>query len=288
MITQKSKNITTIASEILQSHFETSQEFRNEFSGYIHFYAQKFTHLLSEEQYEEFERIFEEVCKSQYFQGYYLMLEILKDEDTHLTNEFIEQPIGFLTDEVPNMLRKAYQETIKEIIRTAPTQKFVMWMITNFEDIFDLVNQVILDITCLGSRKALLDERNSRGVKEIEENKSLLGNGYDYNFISPQAYIKIQTVTSKVETWDIHWWSTIKDGQERIGDITVIVIETPNEEVNGFILNIQILNVMAEHEITAFSQKIATRFSNRNSIELSNILVNVAVVEEFYQLVPQT
>ncbi|NLP52184.1 hypothetical protein [Bacillus sp. RO1] len=285
---EKSKYTTTVTSEILQSHFETNQEFRDEFSGYIYFYAQKFKKQLREEQHDEFERIFEEVCKSQFFQGYYLMLEILRDEDTNLPQEFLEQPIGVLTNEVPSMLRKAYQETLKEIIRTAPTQKYVMWMITNYENIYDLVNQVIFDITCLGSRKALLDERLKRDIQEIKESKTLLGNGYDLNFITPQTYIKLQTINSQVETWDIHWWSTVNDERERVGDITAIAINTPNEEVNGYILNIQMLNIIADHEITSFSQKIAYRFSNRNQIPLPNVLVNVSVVEEFYQLVPQT
>lgn len=285
---EKSKYTTTVTSEILQSHFETNQEFRDEFSGYIYFYAQKFKTQLREEQHDEFERIFEEVCKSQFFQGYYLMLEILRDEDTNLPQEFLEQPIGVLTNEVPSMLRKAYQETLKEIIRTAPTQKYVMWMITNYENIYDLVNQVIFDITCLGSRKALLDERLKRDIQEKEESKTLLGNGYDLNFITPQTYMKLQTLNSQVETWDIHWWSTINNERERVGDITAIIINTPNEEVNGYILNIQMLNIIADHEITAFSQKIAYRFSNRNQIPLPNILVNVSVVEEFYQLIPQT
>ncbi|MFE7064200.1 hypothetical protein ACFVAD_18885 [Sutcliffiella sp. NPDC057660] len=278
------KKLTKVASECLQTHFERNKDFRDEFMGYIYFYSQKFLHILKEEYHSEFEKVFEEVTKSQFYQGYYLMLEIINDNETVIQPEFLTQPIGYLTNEVPGMLNEGFKGKLKDIIRTSITQNFVLWMITKFEDVFDLLNQVIYDITCLGARQALIDERNKLEENTSAQNQCWLGDGYDYNFISPQAYIILKTKTPQIESWDIQWWSTLNNSR-KIGEVTALHVVTPEEEINGYILNIQISKQMAESEIMNAARLLSTILSTRNNIEFSDMLINVSIVEESFQLV---
>lgn len=262
----------------LKIKLEQDTEFKEEFMELIGFYSAKLYQFIPEgDSREEFDEYFFNMAKSQYFQGYQIMIELLNDDTTKLSEDFLSQPKGGLKNEVPRLLKTALEEVLQETVKTEGTKKLVMWLITRFEDIYDIVNQTVLELTYMGAYLAIQEEKQKRGLTiQNESSDLLLGNVSDLIFLTPQLYmIPTYVVVNNedvLESWDIIWWSAISN--DKAGEITIIQSSQEYQEFNLKIsLQEQIREKERENIISYLIQTLQNQSENKKTITVTNYIV---------------
>ncbi|MCM3443598.1 hypothetical protein [Metabacillus halosaccharovorans] len=278
---EKNEEQVKITNTKLTQLFEQDHDFKSEFLGVFNFYSQKFYRIIKkDEEKKQFDELFFEALKSQFFNGYLLAREIMVDENSSFPDEFFTQPVGFLTDEVPKILRNALKENLDSVIRTELTQKFIMRLLQRFENVYDLIKQTIFDVTCLGARQAFLDIKEDKDLKTtVEPIDTWLSNVNDIEFYTPQLFITPVIKNELAESWELHWWSSLNNNI-KAGDITILKVQSA--EKDSYILNIFLHQSIYEAERQKISEYIIGAFSNRNNIPLELISPNIAVIEDYY------
>lgn len=278
---QKTDNQAQLTEKRLKDLFEHNHDFKADFLGVFNFYSQKFYRVIkNEEDKRKFDEAFFEATKSQFYNGYYLTREIMLDENSNFPDEFFTQPIGYLTEEIPHILRQALQDSVNEVIRTELTQKFIMWLLQNFEDVYDLIKQTIFDIACLGARQAFLDTKEDKGLQSTSEPvEGWLSNLNDIEFLTPQVFLTPIVKNELAESWELHYWSSLNNSS-KAGDVTILKIK--NEEKETYLINIGLHQSLYETERQRISEYILSSIANRNNIGFEFIAPNIAVIEDYY------
>ncbi|NRD81110.1 hypothetical protein HPT25_27855 [Bacillus sp. BRMEA1] len=280
-IQETEKTLIKVTEHRMRDLFDHNDNFKADFFGVFNFYSQKFYRIIKgEEEQRSFDEIFFEAAKSQFLNGYYLAREVLADENSVFPDEFFTQPIGYLTEEVPGILKQAMQDTLDDMIRTDLTQKFIMWLLQNYEDVYDLVKQTIFDIACLGARQAFLDIKEEKNLENnIEPIEGWLSNLNDIEFLTPQLFLTPIVKNELAESWELHYWSTLNN-TSKAGDVTILKIT--NDEKDTYLINIGLHQSIYETERQRISEYILSAISNRNNIAFENIVPNIAVIEDYY------
>lgn len=270
----KIENIDNYIELKLKLLFENNKEFTEEFMLIMEFYSSKFYDFIPEETLRnEFDEALFLTAKSQYFLGYKIILEILNDEDSNIDNEFLTQPTGYLKNEIPNIFRLIYENPLDEI-KTENAKKLVMWLITRFEDTFDLINQTIFELTCLGAHLALKEEIEKRKLTvSNNDNSLLLGNANDLNYINPQLYMIATIKSNEIEKWDIYWSSSIAN--DKAGEITVL--DNNNTIHLNILLHEQIRKVEQDNIINFVGSLL-----NENKDKETNLNISVFIISEMF------
>jgi hypothetical protein len=281
-MTRNSKDLSQYAEDKLRIHFEEDNQFLQELAFLVTFYSNKFYQFLNNEDElrKEFDDSFFEVAKSQIFQGYYLMVEIINDPETSLGEEFFSLPDGYIKEEVPVMLKEALGDSFDQLRKTEAAQKFSMWLITRYENIYDIVNQTLFDLLCTGAFQALIDERDKLHIKpdNMDKVELLLGNPSSLNFINPQIFMTATGVNDNFEIWDLRWWSSYNN-LEKAGGVTVLTVN--NNNVKNYMLNIEVHQTIHPSEREQVVEYLALRLTSNNDIPISDIQINLAVVEDY-------
>lgn len=306
MATVKNKEevIHEYSQEKLTNHFKNNNQFVKDFATMFYFYSSKFNQTISEEYHDEFQNMLYESAKTQYYNGYFIAREFIEHEETVIPDEWLSQTEGMMKEQIPSMLFEAGGGDFHEIIRTETSQKLVRWCITKFEDIRDLLQEVLIDITLLGSLRAILDEKDTKGIKTvINENREIQGILAAYNdlyFVDPQKYLMCLLHNQGSETWEIHLWSSLQLPNTKIGEITLhhlsksdlnamsnylpayqgTSVEMENREKIYISISIIVLN--NESEIDALVERIIESIVERNSINRENIALNVSIINRYF------
>lgn len=277
------KDLTQYASDKLRAHFENDSTFLEEFMETLGFYSLKFHRFFkTEEDLKEFNDALYQMSKSQIFQGYYLMLEIIHDEGTDLPAEFFNRPDGYIRQDAPMLLRQALGDALKDVVKTDNTQKFTMWLIKRFEDVYDLIDQTIYDLASLGSFQALLDERAKRNITlDVEPQEMLLGDAGDLIVLNPQIQMVATGKSDTFESWVFQFWST-HTNSDKIGE--VVILSFLDSDKLRYLLNIQIHESISEIERESMVEKISILLAARNDVKKEDIQIQLAVVKDFYLL----
>ncbi|MFD1736245.1 hypothetical protein ACFSCX_06660 [Bacillus salitolerans] len=273
-------NVLKETEAILKEKFEQNDDFKTELFLLYNVYAPKYLRFVKDEMGQKrLQDMFFEAIKGQIFHGYYLIRELLADENTHISNEFLGQPIGYLTNEVPLLLGQALGDNSRELIKTEVGHKFLMWLITNYEGTFDLAKQVLWDLTCLGARQALLDEKESKNIgSNIEKVEGLLSVLNDLEFLTPQLYLSAAVVTDSVEMWEINYWNSYRN-HHKAGDVSVIKVE--NQDETGYLVAINLHVSIFKEERESIVTHLVGKLVERNNINPSALSISVGIVEEY-------
>jgi len=302
-IKSKEDIINEYTQEKLTYHFKNNDKFVEDFATMFYFYSSKFNHIVSEEYLEEFENMLYESAKSQYYNGYYIAREFIEHEETVIPNEWLSKTEGIIKEQIPSMLFEAGGGEFHEIIRTETSQKLVRWCITKFEDIRGLLQEAFVDITLLGSLRAFLDEKETRGVlttsDQNKELQGLLASYTDLYFVDPQKYLMCLLHNQGSETWEIHLWSSLQLLNTKIGEVTLhnlnrndltsmynhlpVYEGTPVEMANNekIYVSISILELMNEGEINALVDNVVKSIEIRNGISQDNIALTVSIISRY-------
>ncbi len=268
----------------LTSHFENNLTFKAQFYFMEEYYLSKFIPIIKETDQDEFISLFNKSVKSQYYTGYYMIRELLEIEGTNL-DEGLTQLEGYLTEEIPHLIKQATGHNFDEAIISEDMQKMILWGITKYEDIRTLLKQTAFDIVCLGAKQALLDERDNKGMEKEENHlKGLIGSIYDYDFIVPQLFLGDPLVSEGVELWPVMWWSSIKEDSKQAGEVIIGKFNTDGESY--YQLKIYLKSVVSEREMQYISTMLLTRMME-NNIERDKITLSLAVVDDFYTFVQE-
>lgn len=281
-MTKQAKDLSQYAEDKLRIHFEEDNQFLQELAFLVAFYSNKFYQFLNneDESRKEFDDAFFEVAKSQIFQGYYLMVEMLNDPDTDLGREFFSLPEGYIKEEVPGMIKVGLGDSFDQLRKTEAAQKFSMWLITKYENIYNIANQTLFDLLCIGAYQALIDERNKEQISPdiIENAELLLGNPSTLNFINPQIYMTAIGINNDFEIWDLRWWSSYNN-LEKAGGVTVLTFNHNN--VKNYMLNIEIHQTIHPSEREQVVEYLSIRLASNNDIPVSDIQINLSVIEDY-------
>lgn len=272
----------------IMSHYQNSSEFNKKFIQMEKYYHLKLASLIKEKDKEKFKERFFGGIKAQFFNGYYIIQEVLSLDDTKLEDNWLIQPEGYITQQVPKIIRDITNEN-EEAIYSPEMRRFKMWMITTYEDVLEEINQTAFDVLCLGANQALLDIRDKRGLVSVTTNNveiaGKLASYNDISFITPQVFLEHRTLTNNAEIWNMSFWDSINTSDSKAGEVSIITI--PQGEDNVFDLNIMISNRLSEVERKDLVEAILYTFMENNNIKRDSIILHFAVVEDFFILVQE-
>ncbi|WP_066412906.1 hypothetical protein [Sutcliffiella cohnii] len=298
----REKEIHKFSQEQLTEHFNNNNQFIKDYATMFYYYANTFNNIVSEDMREEFQSRLYESVKTQYYNGYFIAREFLAHEETEVPDGWLTQPEGIMKQQIPPMLFDAAGGDFAEIVRTETSQKLVSWSITKFENIRSLLQEVIIDVTLLGSFRAFIDERNIRGLNvrasgnEVE--MGILAPYNDFHFIDPQKYLLCLLNHQDTEVWEIHLWSSIQVEKTKVGEVSIhrLTNQTLQSmynnlpiyqglEVNGenhemFYISISILGEY-ESDLNPITEEILGSIAKNTDIDTNNIAVNVSVINRF-------
>ncbi|PGT82206.1 hypothetical protein [Bacillus sp. AFS040349] len=275
------KDAYSYTEQKLKAHFQNNSEFNASFAVMFDFYRKKFSHIIEEKNKSTFEDRLFTSAKGQYFNGYFMIREMLSHEETQIQNEWLAQPEGIITEEIPQLIKNITGSNFDEVILTEPMQQFTMWAITQYEDILAALNQLAFDIVCLGAKQAILDERDTRGLSEHKSSlEGLLGGVDRATFITPQHFLTCDVKTSETEIWTLSWWSALDKLDNKAGEVTIVRIIQENE--SRYALNVYLSSQVPEHERNLILEQTLTSLMERNEIAREDVTVNFAVVSDFY------
>ncbi|MDX1806662.1 MAG: hypothetical protein R3267_06530 [Paenisporosarcina sp.] len=191
----------------LQRRIQEDEVFRNELTSLLYFYGKKFVTFAKKKEHEQLiETELEKVMHSQFFQGYYVMKEVLADSETQLQDTIWVQPKGVLRNELPVFLDQLFAAEQIDWTRTQEGHAFGMNVLKNFESAYEVAKQFRREIAHIGAYYAFLTEERYVGQPETEE-KMMLGNPFDLTFLNPQVFLQAQAQSAEQELWDMFFWS---------------------------------------------------------------------------------
>ncbi|MFC0273759.1 hypothetical protein ACFFIX_20440 [Metabacillus herbersteinensis] len=268
----------------LKAHFQNSEFFNKEFAIMVAYYRSKFEGLIQEVDTEGFDGELFQSAKSQFFNGYYIIRELISNSETKIEDEWFSQPEGLLTEQIPDLIKDLAQESFDDVVITDTMHQFTMKAITKYEDVINILKQIAFDIVCLGAKQAILDEREKRGLIPFKsEMKGLLANVEDLTFINPQQHLSCTVITLEAEIWTLSWWSSIHTNDNKAGEVSIITI--PVEDSKKYALNINLSNRIQDNQRKKILEAILFSLMERNNVKREAISVNFAVVEDFYILI---
>ncbi len=288
----------------LKDHFNHNGDFKQEFAKTFNYYLNKFSDIVPKPDMEEFESALFESFKSQYYQGYFIAREFIEHEETMIPNTWLETSNSIIKEQLPEMISEAMPNDFTEQIRTPLSSKLISTAIQNYENVRELLNEVIVDVTLLGSYRAFLDEKIDRGVETpLPSDTSymgVLGAYNDLTFIDPQKYVTCVTRTVNSENWGIFLWSSIGEFQTKVGEIIIqkLDVETlkdmkdrfllyqnaDDDMVNGeqVYLTFSILQHMPENEAVNLIESVKQRVSSVTGVKEERVITTVNVINNSF------
>lgn len=263
----------------LKAHYQNDKEFNRELATIYEFYKIKLSSILTEDQREKMEKMLEESIKQQIFNGYYMGLELLQS-DYQFENEWFQQSEGMIAQQLPDLLRRATNNQIEEVVTDKTLQKLMTWLVVEYEGVYPLLMDISLNTACMGLKWALKDEGSKRQIDLYESSfKGMLGNLDDITFITPQCYIQLVVTNEGSEVWEIinSDYKTL----EKIGEVNVVRIDSA-DNTDRYYLNISVKDSLSESEQKSLIEDISARVMIFNDVERTHLTLSASTVREYY------
>lgn len=263
----------------LKAHYQNDKEFNRELATIYEFYKIKLSSILTEDQREKMEKMLEESIKQQIFNGYYMGLELLQS-DYHFENEWFQQSEGMIAQQLPDLLRRATNNQIEEVVTDKTLQRLMTWLVVEYEGVYPLLMDISLNTACMGLKWALKDEGSKRQIDLYESSfKGMLGNLDDITFITPQSYIQLVVTNEGSEVWEIinSDYKTL----EKIGEVNVVRIDAA-DNTDRYYLNISVKDSLSESEQKSLIEDISARVMMFNDVERAHLTLTASTVREYY------
>lgn len=210
--------------ELLRNRYKKDLDFRKVIDEANLFYGRKvigFAIELADQQFVEAHML--EVVSDQFFQGYFLMNQILSDEEFSLEENYWSLANGYVRNNVYPLLESIMEESGVQWQQSAAEKLFTKRVVANFYEAYDVMVQLRKDVLALGAYYAFIE--HPKYQKPVHPNNTLkLASPFDLTFLNPQVFMQTQYVAENVEKWVLYQAQTIK-GSQWVGDIQLAVRE---------------------------------------------------------------
>lgn len=229
-LTEKEKNLLKECN-IQLKHLWEQDEFKNGFLDCFQFYYYKLENKVKDPSIKhQLKDYFYEYLSSVLYQGYFIGKQFVTSEDILVKDDHFVQPDGIILQQIPSMIERATDGLIKSL-EDHNTKKFEEWILKENKNILGSLEQIKVDIACLGAFYAFKNERKSRSVEIREEGKyGILHRVDDVLFLNPQMYAICLIGNDNSELWEIHKWSSFKVRDTKMGEIHIM--KYSSEETN--------------------------------------------------------
>ncbi len=273
--------IYTEIMDTLRKQYQTNKHFRDELDNLSLFYGRKFINKTKDEE----ERLsiikqMDDMVKSQFFQGYYIMKSILLDKETSLPQDVWSLNPGLVRNEVPLLFANIFKDSPDNWHLTDVSQKIGLDLVQRFNNVYDLVKQTRKDLALYGAYKAFIEDDRYQNQTDNNQSSMILGNPFDLTFLSPQVYMQAQFFTSEQEIWDLNLWSSL--GTKWVGSIHFSCL--PDEQLTLYLLQFTVSETIQEMERYEILEKVLDNIPN----EIKSLMqIRIHHVRELEVVIPQ-
>lgn len=279
MTTLTTEEIYNYTENRLKAHYQNDSSINEELSNLLSYYNLMLVERVKDEDKERLKDELFQTITQQIFNGYFIVVEILNLAKEEIPDDNLKQPVGILTQQIPDLLRSVTGENYESTITHEPFRKLSSWLITEYEGIYPLLMDLALNSAVVGSKWAFLDERDKRGlVEETQVEMTLFADPMNVTYLNPETYITADIINENAELWTIT--KTRWNGFDKIGDITII--KTVLSEVR---LNISIKANIAEGERNIIIDRVIQKVTGSNLIQDTKLKIAVTSVNEFFELI---
>lgn len=252
----------------LRDKYEQDVYFNQELENLTIFYGRKLLALTSNENVHEIiENTISNVIRSQFFQGYYVMSNILEDEEVEFTDNVWTLPKGIVRNQIRTMLDNLFNDTEYNWIDNDVANSFALVMLNELEKGFEVVEGIKYEVALFGAYKAFLEDSRYSVAPSEKVNDFKLGDPFDLNYINHQVYMEAKHYAEQHEFWDL--FLTGKQNQDNSWCGTVHLSTFPTEEDKKFyILSLNLSNVIRDEEKMILAETISKRLPS----EITDVL----------------
>ena len=241
---------------ILQKRYNEDTDFRESIDSLTRFYGRKLVGFAKNEEQEALVLAeFEDVVKSQFFHGFYLMTAILEDVETDFPADIWRLRKGMVRNEIPLLIRSVFVEEGSSWSVTEVGREFGLAILDVMEPGYEIVKRLREEVTLYGAYQAFIQDDRYRGVEAEESTDTLLGNPFDLEFLSPQVFMQAQFQTEQHEIWDLFFWSS----QENTWLGSVHLSKLPTDAMTVFLMECTLSNQLIYFEKSDIVDTLVSR-----------------------------
>lgn len=279
MTTKTTEEIYNYTENRLKAHYQNDSSINEELSNLLSYYNLMLNERVKDEDKERLKNELFQTITQQIFNGYFIVVEILNLAKEEIPDDNLKQPIGILTQQIPDLLRSVTGENYESTITHEPFRKLSSWLITEYEGIYPLLMDLALNSAVVGSKWAFLDERDKRGlVEETQMEMTLFADPINVTYLNPETYITAEIINENAELWTIT--KTRWNGFDKVGEITII--KTVLKEVR---LNISIKANIAEAERNIIIDRVIQKVTDSNLIQDTKLTITITSANEYFELI---
>lgn len=270
--------------------------FKSEFEKVYHYYYYLLNKKVRQKGLEEelFSNFYE-YCTTTLFQGYYIGYEFLNTTDILVKDSYFEQPDGVIKQQIPDQLEIATNGLLSKL-EDSNTKKFEEWILKHNKNLQNTLDQIKKDLACLGARYSFFDERIERNIEVRKRPKyGMLHRPDDFIFLDPQKFATCVIANDSSEVWDIHWWSTIKAHESKLGEIQIVKFKTDETDYaysnfvyyqgmefmksvyDKVLITIKVGEFVPEKEITVIQAFVVEQIARECKVPFENINLNITI-----------
>lgn len=265
----------------LKAHYQNDSSKSEELSRLLDYYNLMLVERVRDEDKERLRDELFQTITHQIFNGYFLVVEILNMAKDEISNDNLEQPVGVLTQQIPDLLRGITGEDFETTITHEPFRKLSSWLITEYEGIYPQLMDLAVNTAVVGSKWAFLDERDKRELTgENQVDITLFADPMDVTYLNPETYITADILNEQAELWTIT--RTRYNGFEKIGDLTVI-----KTVLNDVRLNISIKANLPEAERNLIIDGLIQKVKESSLLRDLNLTITITAVEEYFEIIDE-
>lgn len=263
----------------LKEQIESDDEFKLKMEYLYFFYERK---LMSFAKTEDalllIRESLEDVVFAQYFQGYYIMRNLLVDKETSLEETVWSMGEGHARNEVPKFIKEVFSKEEFDWTLTELGHRFGMEILQIMDPAFDLFKQIRIELANYGAYKAFVDDERYKGAGDVQENPPdiMLGNIFDLDFLTPQVYMQAQFITEQHEIRDLFMWSAVQSDL-MVGTVHLSIMPLENKKL--YLLEIQLTNVITNEEKMDIANQILKKIPKEIQEILQTRLSHVENIE---------
>ncbi|MCM3317953.1 hypothetical protein M3603_15145 [Rummeliibacillus stabekisii] len=252
----------------LRDKYEKDIFFNQEIEKLTTFYGRKLLALTNNENVHEIiESSISNVINSQLFQGYYVMTNILEDEELDFKDSVWTLSKGLARNHIRLMIDELFKDTEYNWIDNETANAFALVMLNELEKGFEIVEGIKYEVALYGAYKAFIEDSRYKGTTTENATDFKLGDPFDLNYINHQIYMTATNYAEQNEMWDL--FLTGRQNQDNIWCGNAHLSTFLNEEdKNFYILSINLSNVIRVEE----KMKLAETISKRLPSEITDVL----------------
>lgn len=263
----------------LTAHYQSNDELMMEIWSVFNYFKKKLLPTINESDKERVGKELYTSIKSQIFNGYFMGCELLRENE--YPDDFFAQSKGAIAQQIPDLLRQASNDNIEGIITSANLQNLISELVIKYENIYELLLDVSMNTACIGTKWAFLDTAEKRNIPFYQPKyEGLLTKLDEITFINPQTYISCNFSTDSSEVWEIIM--SKHKGQEKIGEVIIIVSHQNEDANNNYYMNISLRNTLTLSDQQIIIDQLGSNLLANQKIERKFLILNASSVEEYY------